>query len=75
MPRGRTNIAVSNLSILIPRDIHNRARAKAVRSNAPSFAAYVASVLESAPAAMSPEQWERTQMIELKIIANLRRKS
>lgn len=53
MPRGKTHPSTSNLSVIIPKSIHKAARLKALRSDAPSFAAYVATVLQEAPEKMS----------------------
>lgn len=49
MPRGKTNTDLSNLSLVIPRRVHRQAKAKWLRSGAPSFASYVAMVLSRAP--------------------------
>lgn len=49
MPRGKTNAELSNLSVLIPRTIHRAAKARGKQIHAPSFAAYVAFVLNHGP--------------------------
>lgn len=65
MPRGHTNASISNLSLLIPRSIHRQARIKYLRSGAPSFAAWVAAVLETAQERTSSQLLLRAHMIEL----------
>lgn len=53
MPRGQASPFYSQLSVVIPRSIHRTARRKAIRSGAPSFAAYVAVLLDRAPDVLS----------------------
>jgi len=45
----KNNPGLSNLSIVIPRSVHQAAKAKYLRSGAPSFATYIATLLEEAP--------------------------
>jgi hypothetical protein len=49
MIRTKNNPGLSNLSIVIPRSVHRAAKAKYMQSGAPTFAAYIAALLEQAP--------------------------
>lgn len=74
MPRGRVSLGCSNLSLLIPRTIHHGARIKAIRSGAPSFAAYVATVLAMAPERMTAAELVHSYGVELVLKAGVRRR-
>jgi hypothetical protein len=65
MPKLRSSQFVSNLSLNLPRCIHRSAKVKALRSGSPSFAAYVALLLEQAPERITAAQLIRTHAIEL----------
>jgi len=49
---------------MIPRQVHRQAKAKFIRSNARSFAAWVAVVLEDAPEQLSHTQATKCAAIE-----------
>ena len=65
MPKFRSNTYISNLSISLPRRVHRLVKARAIRSGAPSLAAYVATVLEQAPDRMTEQQRLQAMSIEL----------
>ena len=69
MPRGKTNPVISSLSVNIPRHIHRAARMKCLRAGIPSFAAYVAYILDQAPERMSFNDVVAASLIEVEIAA------
>jgi len=69
MPRRRSSSDLSNLSLMIPRRIHRLARMNYLRSGAPSFAAYVATVLDRAPKSMDASSLFLTHAVEAEIKA------
>lgn len=69
MPRGRTNTAISSLSVNIPRRIHRAARVKFIRSGAPSFAAYVAMILDRAPDQPALEDTMAAHLVEIELVS------
>lgn len=56
MPSQKTNQKLSNLSVLLPRRVHRKAKAKFIRSGASSFPVWVAAVLDRAPTMDTAEQ-------------------
>ena len=69
MPRGRVSLGCSNLSVVIPRCIHQAARVKALRAGAPSLAAYVATVLDQAPEILTAAEQVQMLCMEIRIRA------
>lgn len=68
MPRGQVDpVMISNLSLCIPRRIHRQARVKWLQSGGPSFAAWVAMVLEDAEEELSVADLARMQGIEMEL--------
>jgi hypothetical protein len=63
MPRGIRNNYASNLSVLIPRSIHRMSRCRAIQVGAPSYAAYVAAVLEKAS-----REWTEKDLPDMHIL-------
>jgi hypothetical protein len=71
MPKFKANRFISNLSLSIPRQIHQSAKVKAIRSGAPSFASYVAMVLDQAPNQTTAAEMVQAFRIELLLRASV----
>lgn len=68
MPRSKTNTATSNLSVIIPRDIHRKAKVNYLRSGVKvSFGAYIAWCLKQAPERLDHNAQMDLQMMEMQI--------
>lgn len=69
MPRETVNVGISNLSVTLPRRIHRLARVRAIRSGAPTLAAYVAVVLSRAGEQLTAAEQVEAQLVELELAA------
>lgn len=75
MPRGRVSPSVSNLSVLIPKDVHRRVRLSAIQSNGQSMGAVIAWWLDKIPESVSPSELVEIYVYELRISTLMTRKS
>lgn len=69
MPRGQVSPSVSNLSVLVPRDVHRRVRLALLRSGGQSMGAVVAWWLNKIPESVSPSEMVEVMAHEMKIAA------
>ncbi|MEM9109133.1 MAG: hypothetical protein AAGC72_03845 [Planctomycetota bacterium] len=76
MPRSKTNQAISNLSVTLPRDIHRKAKVNYYRSGVNvSFGAYVAWCLSQVPEQLEHESKMQLQLMELRLRCTMPRKT
>jgi len=69
MPRGKTNLLTSNLSLVIPKRVHRKAKAAFLRSGTKSFGACVAWWLDQVPEQLAARQVIEAWMYEIELAA------
>lgn len=67
MPRERINSSTSKLSVILPRRLHRRAKMAALRAGAPSLGAYLAWLVERAPAGVAGSDLVEMMCLEMEI--------
>jgi len=67
MPRGRTNIGISNLSLTIPRRVHRAAKARFQGSGATSFASYISWWLTKIPESLTASEAVEVLCVEIEL--------
>lgn len=75
MPRSKTNLGTSNLSVILLRDIHRRAKVNYLRTGVDvSFGAYIAWCLQQAPERLDHSEKMDLRMIEMQLQCLMPRK-